>query len=163
MEGCRSGSHRDSHGTDSLHFCHIAPGKFPHHKKTPFQTNYTFSKPLSCFTHLLLHFTGLLRFHFWCAQESLSLCFSTLPMQSPKNNVSWTRRQNDGYGQQGRKMQRDLAQVMCKATSPSPPWCKQRGEERGELLQPLFCLLEPRGRVRPVGGSRVCALEHFNP
>lgn len=61
MEGCRSCSQGDSHGTDSLHFCCISPGKFPHHKKTPFQTNYTFSKPLSCFTHLLLHCTGSTR------------------------------------------------------------------------------------------------------
>ena len=34
---------------------------------------------------------------------------------------------------------------------------KQRGEERGELLQPLCCPLGLRGRVRAVGASRACA------
>lgn len=49
-----------------------------------------------------------------CLRESLSLCFSTLPMQIPKRNVSRRRRENAGLWTAREKNAKGpyLAQVM---------------------------------------------------
>lgn len=81
----------------------------PRHKKPPFQTNYTFSKLFSCFTHLLLYCTGPLYSGsaFGTLKIACFFAFPPFPCKFPREISA---------GQEGRMMDKDSKGENCKGS-----------------------------------------------